>query len=35
MKLALNERDNGNHLGVFNRNEGIIKEIVGYDAVDN
>lgn len=28
--LALKEKDKGNHLGVFNEEQKMIKEIIGY-----
>lgn len=28
--LALREKNNGNHLGVFNNDQKIVKEIIGY-----
>lgn len=28
--LALREKNNGNHLGVFNEDQKMVKEIIGY-----
>jgi hypothetical protein len=30
IELALREKNNGNHLGVFNEDQKMVKEIIGY-----